>query len=89
MGFPRGAVVKNSSASAGDIRDMSSIPGSARSPGVGSAAHSSILAWKIPSTEHPGGYCLCGLWLQSMRSQKDSDMTEHTHTSLHKPQSQS
>ena len=35
----------------------------------GMTTHSSILAWKIPSTEVPGG-------LQSMRSQ-ESDMTEH------------
>jgi len=31
-------------------------------------AHSNILAWKIPWTEEPGG-------LQSMGSQKQSDMT--------------
>ena len=31
--------------------------------------HSSIFAWKIPWTEEPGG-------LQSMGSQKESDMTE-------------
>ena len=33
------------------------------------ATHSSILAWEIPWTEEPGG-------LQSMGSQKESDMTE-------------
>ena len=32
------------------------------------ATHSSILAWEISRTEKPGG-------LQSMRSQKQSDMT--------------
>ena len=32
------------------------------------ATYSSILAWEIPRTEEPGG-------LQSMGSQKDSDMT--------------
>ena len=36
------------------------------------ATHSSILAWRIPWTEDPGG-------LQSMES-KELDMTEHTHT---------
>ena len=36
------------------------------------ASHSSILAWKIPWTEEPGG-------LQSMGPQ-ESNMTEHTHT---------
>ena len=41
------------------------------------AAHSSILAWRIPWTEEPGGYSLWGL--------KESDRPEHsenTHTCL-------
>ena len=33
------------------------------------ATHSGTLAWKIPSTEEPGG-------LQSMRDGKESDVTE-------------
>ena len=33
--FPGGAVVKNPPASAGDVRDKGSIPGSGRSPGGG------------------------------------------------------
>ena len=44
------------------------------------ATHSSILAWKIPWTEEPGG-------LQSMESQKSqtqlSDFTSLHFTSLH------
>ena len=36
------------------------------------ATHSSILAWRIPWTEEPGG-------LQSM-GHKKSEMTDHTHT---------
>ena len=48
-------VVKNLPASAGDARDMGSIPGLGRSPGVGMVTHSSTLAWKIPWTEEPGG----------------------------------
>ena len=47
-------VVKNPLANAGDIRDTSSAPGSGRSPG-GMATHSSILVWRIPWTEEPGG----------------------------------
>ena len=35
-GFPGGTVVKNLLANAGDLRDSGSIPGSGRSPGVGS-----------------------------------------------------
>ena len=38
------------------------------------ATYSSTLAWRIPWTEEPGG-------LQSMGSEKELDMTEHTHTS--------
>ena len=34
MGFPDNAAVKNSPAHTGDIRDLGSIPGSGRSPGV-------------------------------------------------------
>ena len=58
-------MVKNLPANVGD---SSSIPGSGRSPGEEMATHSSILAWKIPWTEEPGG-------LQSMRSQKSQTMT--------------
>ena len=39
------------------------IPGLGRSPGVGNATHSSVLAWEISWTEEPGG-------LQSMESQR-------------------
>ena len=38
----------NLPATAGDIRDMTSVLGSGRSPGGGIATHSSILAWRIP-----------------------------------------
>ena len=48
-------VVKNLPA-VQEQRDMESIPGSERSPGgEGMATHSSILAWRIPWTEKPGG----------------------------------
>jgi len=57
-------VVKNLPANAGDLRDVGSIPGLGRSPGgEGDATHSSILAWRIPWTEDPGG-------LQSIKSQR-------------------
>ena len=36
------------------------------------ATHSSILAWRIPQTEEPGGLQFIGC--------KESDMTEHTGT---------
>ena len=34
-GFPGGTVVKESACSAGDVRDVGSVPGSGRSPGGG------------------------------------------------------
>ena len=50
-------MVKNPPANAGDVRDMSLIPGSGRSSGGGQGNLLSILAWRIPWTEEPG-------WLQ-------------------------
>ena len=48
-------VVKNLPVNAGDKRDVGSIPGLERSSEEGMATHSSILAWRIPWTEVPGG----------------------------------
>ena len=64
--FPGGSDREESAHSAGDL---GSIPGSGRSLGQyiplekGMATHSSVLAWKIPWTEDPGG-------LYSMGSQR-------------------
>ena len=49
-----GKMVKNPYENAGDARDMYSIPGLGRSPGVGNGNPFSILSWKIPWTEEPG-----------------------------------
>ena len=54
---------KNPPANAGVAGDAGSISGSGRSPGEGNGNLPSILAWKIPWTEEPGG-------LQSMGSQR-------------------
>ena len=56
-------VVKNLPANAGDVRDAASIPGSGRYLKEEMAVNSSILAWRVPWTEEPGG-------LQSMGSQR-------------------
>ena len=53
-------MVKNLPANTGNT---GSIPGLGQSLGKEMATHSSILAWRIPWTEEPGG-------LQSMGSQK-------------------
>ena len=55
MGFPGGSEVKNPPANAGDAEDAGSIPGLGRSPEGAMAISSSILAWKFPWTEEPGG----------------------------------
>ena len=47
-------MVKNLPASAGDLRDVSSIPGSKDPLEEGMGTHSSILAWEMPWTEKPG-----------------------------------
>ena len=53
MGFPGGSMVENPSASVGYT---GSILGSERSTlEKDMATHSSILAWKIPWTQEPGG----------------------------------
>ena len=60
MGFP-GHSGKESAANAEYARDMGLIPGSGRSPGKGNGNYSSILAWRIPWTEEPGGVRIQGL----------------------------
>ena len=69
-------VVKNPPAYAGDIRDMSSIPGSGRFPGGGHVTHSSILAWRIPWTEEPGKPQSTG----SQRVRHNGSDLAYTHT---------
>ena len=65
FGFQGGMlVVKNPlPANVGSARDAGLIPGSGRFPEKEMATPSSILAWRIPWTEEPGG-------LQSMGSRR-------------------
>ena len=60
MDFPGGSVVKTPPANAGDA---DSIPGLRRTLEEEMATHASILVWRIPRREEPGG-------LQSMGSQR-------------------
>ena len=60
MDLPGGSVGKGSTRNVGYL---GSVPGLGRSLGEGMAAHSSILAWRIPWTVYPWGH-------------KESDMTE-------------
>ena len=56
-------MIKTPPANTGDTRDTDSIPGEEDSLEEGMATHPSILAWRIPWTEEPGG-------LQSMGPQR-------------------
>ena len=63
LGFLGGSDGKESVCNVGDLGP---IPGLGRSPGEGNgymATHSTIIAWRIPCTEEPGG-------LQSIGSQR-------------------
>ena len=61
-GFPGGSASKKFACNAGLIHR------SGRSPGEGMATHSSILVWRSPWTEEPGGLSPWG--------HKESDTTE-------------
>ena len=74
-GFLCGTVVKNPPISAAYARDVSSIPGSGRHPGVGNGNPLQYLAWKTPRTEEPGR-------LQSMGSQRVGHHWAHMHAPL-------
>ena len=67
-GFPGGSDSKESACSAGDL---SSIPGSGRSPGEGHGNPSTV-TWRIPWTEEPGE-------LQSTGSQKSRTRLSNKH----------
>ena len=59
-GFPDGSDCEESACNAGDLH---SIPGSEDALEKGKATHSSILAWRLPWTEEPGG-----LWSMGSKS---------------------
>ena len=58
MGFPAGLDSKESACNVGDL---GSIPGQEDPLEKGMATHSSVLAWRIPWTEEPGGLQSMGL----------------------------
>ena len=66
-GFPK--VVKNLPAYAGDIRDSVQSMGQKDPLEEGPAAHSSILAWRIPGT---------GAWWAAVYGVAESDMIDVT-----------
>ena len=66
MGFPGGSDGKESACNAGN---SASISGLEDPQEKGMATHASILAWRIPRTEEPGG-------LHSPWGRKESDTAE-------------
>ena len=61
MGFPGGSVLKESACRTGEAGYSDLIPGQEDPLEEAMATHSSILAWKIPWTEEPGGLQFRGL----------------------------
>ena len=55
QGFPGGSLVKNLTANARDVIDVGSVVGWEDPLEEGMAARSSVLAWRVPWTEEPGG----------------------------------
>jgi len=64
---------KNPPATAGKVKDMGYIPGLGRSLEEKMATHSSILAWRIPWREEPGGS------ISSQRVRHDRSDLAHLH----------
>ena len=75
LGFSGSSVGKESTCSVGDLADASSSLGWEDPLEEGMATHSSILAWRIPWAEEPGG-------LQSIGLQRIGHdwVTKHTHS---------
>ena len=68
FGLPQWLSGKETACNAGDTGDTDLILGSGSSLEEGMATHSSILAWRIPWTEDPGG--LQSVELQRVRHNK-------------------
>ena len=59
--IPTSGASGKEAANEGGMRDVGSIPGPEDPLEEGMATHSSILAWRIPWTEKPGGLQSTGL----------------------------
>ena len=75
LGFSGGSVIKELERQCRQLRRRGSIPRLGWFPGEGNGTHSSILVWRIPWPEEPGG-------LQSTALQRVARdwATEHAHT---------
>ena len=72
LGFPGGSDIKESAYNA---EDLDSVPGLSWPLEKGMATHFSILAWRIPWTEEPGGLQSMGL----QRVEQDWDIFTFMH----------
>ena len=70
-GFPGGTVVKNLLASAGDARDLGSMPGLRRFPGGGNGNPLQYSCLENPTDR--------GAWRATVHGATGSDTTAHTH----------
>ena len=77
LAFLVGQMVKNPPANSGEAGGTGLILGLGRSPGEGIATHSSILAWRIPWTEEPGGLQSTGSPKNWMRLATDTASPQH------------
>ena len=75
-GFPGGSVVKNPLAMQDPQETYAQSLGQEDPLEEEMATHSSILPWRIPWKEEPGG-------LQSMGSQSQTQLSKHTHIHTH------
>ena len=80
MGFPGESVVKNLPANAGDTGDVSSIPGSGRSPGEGNGSPLQYSCLENPKQGMDRGTW----WATRPRNHKELDMTQQLSTSIPK-----
>jgi len=76
-GLPQWLSCKESTRSAGTAGNSSSIPGSGDPLEEGMAAHSSVLAWKIPWTEEPDRLQSIGWQTQTWLKQLSMSMRDY------------
>ena len=84
VGFPGGSGCKESACNAGD---PGLVPGLGKSPGERNGSlHSSVLAWRIPWTEEPGGLWSMGLQRVDMTERRTflfTSSTTYTYIYIH------